>query len=105
VSEPRRNVVTVQIAGDEYSIRTGASEEYTRECAAFVDQMVRDVLTGGAAHQPHKASVLAALAITDQLFQARRESDRLREETVRRTARLVADIEARLSEPSLAPRP
>jgi cell division protein ZapA len=100
--EPRRSVVTVYIAGEEYSIRTEATAEYTRECATYVDRMVAEILSGGMLLQPHKAAILAALAITDQLFQAQREGDGLREELVLRSERLVTEIEVRLVEPNLA---
>lgn len=102
MSEARRNVVTVYIAGEEYSIRTEASEDYTRECAQYVDRMVGEILSGGALLQPHKAAILAALAITDQLFQAQREGDSMRSDLARRADRLAGEIEARLAEPSLA---
>ena len=100
----RRTVVTVHIAGDEYAIRTDASDDYTRECAAYVDSMVREILEGSGMLQPHKASVLAALAITDQLFRAQREAEALRQETARRAASLSADIARRLEGRGLATR-
>lgn len=102
MSEARRNVVTVYIAGEEYSIRTEASEDYTRECAQYVDRMVGEILSGGALLQPHKAAILAALAITDQLFQVQREGDSMRADLASRADRLASEIEARLAEPSLA---
>jgi len=104
VNEPRRTVVSVQIAGEEYSIRTEASEEYTRECAAYVDRMVGEILAGGTLLQPYKAAVLAALAITDQLFQAQRAADALHADLGARANRLIGEIETRLAEPSLAAR-
>jgi cell division protein ZapA (FtsZ GTPase activity inhibitor) len=64
--------------------------------------MVGEILSGGALLQPHKAAILAALAITDQLFQAQREGENLREEMAGRASRLATEIEARLVEPSLA---
>jgi len=100
----RRTVVSVQIAGDDYAIRTDASEEYTRECAAYVDRMVRDILDGSAMLQPHKASILAALAITDQLFRLQRESAAFREEAASRASGLSAEIARRLDARGLATR-
>lgn len=92
----RRTVVTVQIAGEEYTIRTDATDEYTRECAAYVDRTIRDILDAAGMLQPQKASVLAALAITDQLFRAQREVEAVREEAGQRAARLSAEIARRL---------
>lgn len=98
----RRNVVTLHIAGEEYAIRTDATEEYTRACAEHVDRTIRDILDGASMLQVHKAAVLAALAITDQLYQANRETDSLREGVRSRAARLSDDIARRLDGHGLA---
>ncbi len=102
MSEARRNIVTVRIAGEEYSIRTEATDEYTKECAAYVDRMVGEIRAGGTLLPPHKAAILAALAITDQFFQAQRDGDGVREDLSRRAARLMIDIESRLDPANLA---
>ncbi|MCI0436008.1 MAG: cell division protein ZapA [Gemmatimonadetes bacterium] len=102
--ETRRNVVTVTIAGEEYGIRTEESEAYTRECAQYVDRMIAEILSGGARLLPHKVAVLAAMAITDELFRARKDAASLRDESVRRASRLAVQIEARLADASLAAR-
>jgi cell division protein ZapA (FtsZ GTPase activity inhibitor) len=96
-----RNVVTVSIAGDEYAIRTEASPEYTRECAAFVDGMLREIQGGGLLHA-HKAPVLVALAIADRYFQARKEAESIGRDLAGAADRLSARIEAEISASSLA---
>lgn len=93
-----KNVVTVHIGGDEYAIRTPAPPEYTRELAAYVDQAVHEVLSKSAMVQAHKAAILAALAITDELFQERAELARLREAVAARSEQL-----AQLAEGGLPP--
>lgn len=100
----RANVVSVQIAGEEYSIRTQASDEYTRECAALVDRTIGEIMKAGPLLQAHKAGILAALAVTDQLFEAKREAEQLRAEVAKLSTRLAADIEARLGASDLAAR-
>jgi cell division protein ZapA (FtsZ GTPase activity inhibitor) len=97
----QRSVVTVKIAGEEYAIRTGASAEYTRECAALVDGMLREILDAGLL-QAHKAPVLVALAIADRLFQARKEAASIREELASLTERLAEGIEREIGASSLA---
>jgi len=97
----QRSVVTVRIGGDEYAIRTEASSDYTRECAALVDGMLREILDAGLL-QPHKAPVLVALAITDRLFQARKEAESLREEIAAVASRLADAIEEEVGASSLA---
>lgn len=98
----RRIVVTVSIAGEEYTIRTDASEAYTRECAAYVDGMIRTILDSAGMLPPNKACVLAALAITDELFKARRELAEKDEDFGARAARLCLEIERRTEAAGLA---
>jgi cell division protein ZapA len=96
VSAADKNVVTVHIGGDEYAIRTPAPPEYTRELAAYVDGAVHEVLSKSAMVQAHKAAILAALALTDELFQVRAELARLRAEVAARADRLAAEADAGL---------
>lgn len=92
-----RTVTTVEIAGEEYAIRSEASEEYTRACARYVDAAIGEIMSRGTLIEAHKAAILAALALADELFQARHEAEALREELTIRAARLVAEIETRLT--------
>ena len=102
MTDSKPTVVTVDIAGEEYAIRSHATAEYTRECAEYVDRTIAEILRGGSLIQAHKAGILAALAITDQLFQSRRELEALRAEVARSAAKLAADIDARLAPEDLA---
>ncbi len=67
----RRNVVRVRIMGEEYTLRTEASEAHTRAVAEHVDRITRAILDSGAVVETHKAAILAALQITDELFTER----------------------------------
>lgn len=70
MSAPKHSV-RVQIYGEEYALRTDADPAHTREVAAYVDQAIRSVVESGAVVESHKAAILAALQITDELFRAR----------------------------------
>jgi cell division protein ZapA len=96
----RKNVVTVRIAGDEYSIRSDASPDYTEECAAYVERTVTEIIGHGALVEGHKAVILTALSLTDQLFQARAEVEAMRREIARLASRLSAEIEGALTSDS-----
>lgn len=63
-----KNSVRVQIYGEEYALRTDADPSHTRSVAAYVDQAIRRVVETGAVVETHKAAILAALQITDELF-------------------------------------
>ncbi len=97
-----RMPVTVLIGGEEYKLRSDATPEYTRDCAAFVDRTLEELRGQAALIEAHKAAILAALSITDQLFQARGELEMLRAEIARLSAKLAAEIEAGLGQEGLA---
>lgn len=103
MSERRtKNLVTVVIGGEEYKLRAEAPPEYTRECAAYVDETLLEVLRQRSLVEGHKAAILAALSLTDQLFQARAELERLRGEIAGYGARLAADVQAAMLPEDLA---
>jgi cell division protein ZapA len=101
---PERSIVTVQIAGEEYSIRAQASPEYTRECAAYVDRALSEIMKQGTLIQAHKGAILAALALADELFQTRAELEEVRTELARRSDALIGQIDERLGGADLAAR-
>jgi cell division protein ZapA len=68
----KKHAVKVVIGGEEYTVRSDLSPEYTREVAGYVDQALRKVLSQGGLVETHKAAILAALDITNELFQAKR---------------------------------
>ena len=90
-----RTSVTVRIAGEEHTIRAAAEEEYTRECAAFVDETIQDVKERGLL-DTSRATILAALSITDQYFQARDRADRAESRLGDRVERLIDRIDRAL---------
>ena len=69
--QPSKHSVRVQIYGEEYALRTDADPAHTRQVAAYVDQAIRTIAESGAVVESHKAAILAALQITDELFRAR----------------------------------
>lgn len=95
-----RNAVRVTIGGDEFAVRSELPPEYTREVAAYLDAALKRVKDSMPAVETHKAAVLAALAITDELFQARR-GDR---EIADRIEALSADVSRLLPPARRGPR-
>jgi cell division protein ZapA len=67
-----RHAVKVTIGGEDYTVRSELSPEYTQEVAAYFDRMLRGIRTSLPTVEVHKVAILAGLAITDELFQARR---------------------------------
>ena len=67
----KKSSVRVTIVGEEYTIRSDESPEHTRAVAKYVDEIIRSLMNSGAVVESHKAAILAALQITDELFKAR----------------------------------
>jgi cell division protein ZapA len=84
----KKNAVRVTIVDEEYTVRSELDPEYTRQVAAYVDQAIRRVLQAGPMVESHKAAILAALAITDELFQARGGQ----QEVARRLKAITGDL-------------
>jgi cell division protein ZapA len=85
----KKNAVKVMICDEQYSVRSERDPEYTREVAAHVDGAIRRVLQSGPLVESHKAAILAALAITDELFQSRRQQQELTERLRQLSAHLA----------------
>ena len=64
-------LVRVRIVGEEYTLRTEASPQHTQSVAEHVDRTIRAIMSGGGTVETHKAAILAALQITDELFRER----------------------------------
>jgi cell division protein ZapA len=84
----QRTVVKVRIMGEDYTLRTEASPEHTRTVAEHVDRTIRAILSGSSTMETHKAAILAALQITDDLFRERIATESLTAEM----RQLAADI-------------
>ena len=90
-----KHAVRVTIGGEDYTVKSELPPEYTREVAAYVDAALKRIRDMLPMVETHKAAILAALAITDELFQARRGD---REQAARIHA--LADDLARLLPPA-----
>ena len=77
-----RTSVRVRIVGEEYTLRSEAGEAHTRAVAAHVDAVIAQIIASGSVVEPHKAAILAALQIADELLRLRTadvaRDDRLR---------------------------
>ena len=67
----KRHVAKVNIVGEEFSIRSDATPEHTKAVADYLDREIRKVLGANALIETHKAAILAAMQITDELFRER----------------------------------
>lgn len=84
--------VRVTIYGEEYALRSEMGEEYTKACAEHVDDRIQSVHIA----EPHKAAILAAMQITDELFQERADRVDLAGSVQKRVGDLRRRVEAAL---------
>jgi cell division protein ZapA len=93
------SVVTVEIAGQRYPIRSVLDERYVAELAAYVDQKMRAAAQAAPTSDMLGLAVLVALNVADELFRARDQQfdhGELNERAVR-LERLVDDVLAQVS--------
>ena len=67
------SVVTVEIAGQRYPIRSGLDERYITELAAYVDQKMRAAVKTSPESDMLGLAILVALNIADDFFRARQQ--------------------------------
>jgi cell division protein ZapA len=87
-TKPETRVVTVEIAGQRYPIRSALDRAYVAELAAYVDAKMRLAVKETKTGDSLKVAVLAALNIADELFRARQSGDGDREQWAERAAAL-----------------
>jgi cell division protein ZapA len=64
-------VVSVEIAGQRYPIRSGLDPEYVNRLAVYVDDKMRAAADSAPTGDALRLAVLAALNIADELFRCR----------------------------------
>lgn len=94
-------VVSVEIHGHEYPIRSGLDPSYVAELAAYVDEKIRAASRETPAGDTLKLAVLAALNIADEYFRIRDEEQRRHDSIARRAGELerMLDLALALDEP------
>jgi cell division protein ZapA len=80
--------IQVEIYGQTYQIRAGADSEYIKTIARYVDIKMREIASGTPTVDSLKIAVLAALNITDEFFQLKRQKQDGDREMERRAEKL-----------------
>jgi len=94
------SVVTVEIAGQRYPIRSGLDERYVAELAAYVDQKMRAASDAAPTSDLLGLAILVALNIADECFRARDQQSTAHgeiNERAMRLERLVDDVLAQVT--------
>lgn len=91
-------VVTVEIAGQRYPIRSSLDERYVAELAAYVESRVRAASESAPASDLLGLAILVALNITDELFRLRAQHSEASGELNERALRLERIVDEVLSD-------
>jgi cell division protein ZapA len=100
MDQPSR-VVTVEIHGQPYPIRSGLDPDYVAALAAYVDSKILTASRESPAGDTLKLAVLAALNIADEYFRARDEQQRRQASLADRAGELerILDLALDMGEP------
>ena len=91
-------VVTVEIAGQPYPIRSALEERYVAELAAYVDRKMRAASDAAPASDMMGLAVLVALNIADEYFRARAQQSEAHGELNERAMRLERFVDEALAQ-------
>ena len=91
-------LVTVEIAGQRYPIRSALDERYVAELAAYVDQKMRAASDAAPASDTLGLAVLVALNIADECFRARAQQSEAHGELNERAMRLERFVDEVLAQ-------
>ena len=91
-------VVTVEIAGQRYPIRSGLEPAYVIELAAYVDQKMRVATESAPASDMMGLAVLVALNLADEYVRARQQSSSAHGELNERALRLEQIVDDALTQ-------
>jgi len=93
-----KNVVQVQILGQQLPLRTEADPSYALELAEFVDGKMREVTKMLPVASVSKVAILASLNIADELFKERANKNRTGSDFTDRASVLLRRLDEVLDE-------
>ena len=96
MAEEKGTSTRVTIFGETYSIRSQAEPEYTTEVAEHVNQVMHSIKKNVGLKEPHKIAILAAMSVTDELFQEKKNTEIRDEELERKSNSLIHLIDTYL---------
>ena len=94
-----KSAVTVDIAGQQYPIRSGLDPAYVVELAAYVDKKMRAASEAAPGSDMLGLAVLVALNLADEYFRARQQESSSHGELNERALRLEQLVDEALGAP------
>jgi cell division protein ZapA len=93
-------VVTIEVGGQRYPIRSTLDPAYVAELAAYVDSKMRAATDAAPSADGMRLAVLVALNIADELFRARNQQSSAGGDINERALRLEQLLDDVLGDPS-----
>ena len=88
------NQVSISIFGQEYSVKAPADPEYIKKIGEYLDGKMREVQAGFTTTQSStRIAILAAMNITDELFNSRQTNGTVDSEVEEKISTLIELIE------------
>ena len=88
------NQVSISIFGKEYSVKAPADPEYIIKIGEYLDGKMREVQSGFSTTQSStRIAILAAMNITDELFNARQTGESENTEVEQKISSLIELID------------
>ena len=91
-------VVIVEIAGQQYPIRSALDERYVATLAAYVEEKMRAASDVAPASDTLGLAILVALNLADELFRSRDQHSSVNGDLAERTLRLERLVDAALAD-------
>ena len=92
------DTIVVEIFGKSCRLRSAADEKYVKKIARFVDKRMREVNEAITPRADTEVAILAALNITDELFESRSETSDSATDLQNRAHTLLMRLEEKLPE-------
>jgi len=99
MEELNDNLVRVNIYGREYTVKSKADRAYIISVANYVNEKMEEVETSLQTVQtPIRVAILAAMNITDELFTANQEKDKIVSSVEEKAGFLIDIIDEKLNQ-------
>jgi cell division protein ZapA len=85
--------VTVQIAGQRYTLRSDAGEDTVRAIASFVDRRMKEIQKQTRTADTQSLAILTALQIAEDLFSEREATEALKKRVRDKSESLLRFLE------------
>ena len=87
----------VEIFGQEYKIKGVGNPQYVHKIAGYVDKKMREIAHSSGIMSQSRIAILAALNITDELYQVRETREKAEQELESQAVKLGELLEEKIT--------